>query len=248
MTSQLNRQTGNCIHCRNLNTVKKRKLPDTESKFVGKKFGSLTVLEAAGWYKDRKRKWKCICDCGKGSIVGPDQLNRQTGTCKWCSHKIKWEPVFEGDICKIPLSNSDEYALIDTEDYDKIKHLTWALLSDGYVVNRRLKKPPIRLARIIMDAPDDKNENGYFLIVVDHIKHNKLDNRKQNLRLCSAAENNWNRVGNFGVIWINQSKKYRARIMVNGKEIWLGEYKDYEVALKVRKDAEKEYYKEFRFK
>ena len=81
------------------------------------------------------------------------------------------------------------------------------------------------LHRIIMDAPDDK--------MVDHINGNPLDNRRENLRLCSNQENNRNKgkksdntSGFKGVSWSKQTGKWLANITVDGKSKYLGYFDD----------------------
>lgn len=49
--------------------------------FVGKRFGSLTVTEYAG-KRDGMHRWKCVCNCGKETIVGQTLL--QSGKTKSC--------------------------------------------------------------------------------------------------------------------------------------------------------------------
>lgn len=77
------------------------------------------------------------------------------------------------------------YVLFDTEDYYKLKDIHWNVEKDirgkFYVRNTGVN---IKLHRLIMDTP--KN------LVVDHLNHNTLDNRKVNLRNCTTAENNEN--------------------------------------------------------
>jgi len=67
--------------------------------------------------------------------------------------------------------------------------------------------------------------------VVDHLNHNKSDNRLVNLRYCTQRENlmnisNKSKSGYTGV-YINPpsyKRRYRARIKVNGKLVELGSY------------------------
>jgi hypothetical protein len=78
--------------------------------------------------------------------------------------------------------------------------------------------------------------------VVDHVDHNKLNNRFSNLRAATKSENganmrmrDSNRTGVKGVgIWRGY---YRARIMIAGKDISLGYFKTLEEAAKARFEA-----------
>ncbi len=67
----------------------------------------------------------------------------------------------------------------------------------------------------------------------DHINGNKLDNRRENLRVCTLAENNRNRTiyknnksGFKGVYWSRADKKWRAQIKINNRMIYLGIFDD----------------------
>ena len=81
-----------------------------------------------------------------------------------------------------------------------------------------------RLHRLIMNAPEGK--------CVDHINGDTLLNIRENLRICTNAENCRNqkpRNGSSvyqGVVWHNQSGKWRARIMLNYKRTSLGLFDD----------------------
>lgn len=49
--------------------------------YIGKRFGMLTVTEYAG-KRAGMHRWKCVCDCGKETVVGQTLL--QTGKTKTC--------------------------------------------------------------------------------------------------------------------------------------------------------------------
>ncbi len=67
------------------------------------------------------------------------------------------------------------------EDYEKIKDMTWYVNpKHRYVINNRTS---IRMHRLIMNAPDNYE--------VDHINHNRADNRRKNLRIVTHQENNF---------------------------------------------------------
>ena len=74
-------------------------------------------------------------------------------------------------------SNEKCRAIIDLDDIDKVKDIRW--LFDGRYVRSSNKK--IKLHRFVIDAPKNK--------IIDHINHNVLDNRKNNLRICTQNDN-----------------------------------------------------------
>jgi hypothetical protein len=80
-------------------------------------------------------------------------------------------------------------------------------------------------------------------VVIDHINHNKLDNRRENLREVSYSFNNRNKMkrdGCFskfvGVSRVKGTDKWQAGINVNGKRIALGTFKSEEMAAKRYKE------------
>jgi hypothetical protein len=118
-------------------------------------------------------------------------------------------------------------ALIDDEDYKLVSMYKWyAGMSGGtayartntYINGRRTI---IRMHRIIMNACRE--------IQVDHINHNGLDNRKENLRLCTCSQNQGNRkinersISGFkGVSWDGRDKKWVAYITRNKRTKFIG--------------------------
>lgn len=88
---------------------------------------------------------------------------------------------------------------------------------------------------------------------VDHINHDTLDNRRENLRLASFSQNAMNRnkqqrntSGYKGVSWINRCNKWLARIKVNNKSIHLGYFDDPETAYEAYCKAADHYHGEFK--
>lgn len=106
------------------------------------------------------------------------------------------------------------------------------------------KRISVLLHRLIASSP-----NG---LEVDHINANWLDNRRDNLRPCSRSQNAMNSIirsdntsGHKGVGWHNRAQKYRARIMVNYKEIHLGLFSSYEDACLAYEKASRMYHGDF---
>ena len=94
-----------------------------------------------------------------------------------------------------------------------------------------------------MDPPDD--------LVIDHINHNRLDNRISNLRVCTQHENCLNKSiqcnNTSGVAGVSKTKwnKWQAQIKVNERLMYLGNFATLEEAAEARRQAEIEYYGEF---
>lgn len=92
--------------------------------------------------------------------------------------------------------------------------------------------------------------NYYEDDIIDHINNNPLDNRKSNLRIVTARQNSMNcksRKGSskyIGVSFDKKSKKWKAQIRPNGKQIYLGRFDDEIEAAKVRDIATKKYFGE----
>jgi hypothetical protein len=89
---------------------------------------------------------------------------------------------------------------------------------------------------------------------IDHQNGNTLDCRLENLRGCTPSQNHANHAilahntsGCSGVDWFKKAEKWRARIMVNGKEISLGLFGEKEDAIQARRDGELKYHGEFAF-
>lgn len=131
----------------------------------------------------------------------------------------------------------------DLDDWDKVTRHSWSALESGYLVCT-YKQEQIRLHRLVANAPD----NG---LVVDHVNGDKLDNRKENLRITTQKNNSRNlglqKNNKTGVTGVSKtpSGKYRARIMVDRKEICLGTFETLKEAAIARKNGETKYFGEF---
>lgn len=81
----------------------------------------------------------------------------------------------------LPLSNGFQ-TKIDREDYPLVRQVSWRY-NKGYAEGKVGGKTTA-LHRFILKAPRD--------LVVDHINHDTLDNRKANLRVITVQENSFN--------------------------------------------------------
>lgn len=94
--------------------------------------------------------------------------------------------------------------------------------------------------------------HGFLPEEVDHINGDPLDNRIENLRAATHAENlrnmktpSSNTSGRNGVSWHKATRKWAVGIRHNGKWMHLGTFNDYSDAVKRRQDAESTIYGEF---
>lgn len=77
------------------------------------------------------------------------------------------------------------YTLLDDDDYEAVKHLTWNLTTGNYVVRSTTEGREFLHRRILGLAPQDGR-------LGDHIDGNPLNNQRSNLRVATRAENTWN--------------------------------------------------------
>lgn len=138
-----------------------------------------------------------------------------------------------GNVARIPLYGRGcklhGWTEIDISDLDKVKDTKWTLSKTGYVVGKPSgSKNVIKMHRYILSGIDSGK-------IIDHIDRNPLNNRRENLRICTQLDNaknlsvgKNNRYGFKGIRPVNN--KWAARIMVNRKEINLGRFKTKEEA------------------
>lgn len=127
-----------------------------------------------------------------------------------------------------------QVAVIDAEDFERASAHCWHLIVKGQYAAAWMdvdgKQKHVYLHRFILNAPRGTE--------VDHKDGNGLDCRKQNLRLVSHKQNMWNSRKRSkpasskykGVAWYTRHGKWRARIMTNGKDLFLGYFKTEEEA------------------
>ena len=100
----------------------------------------------------------------------------------------------EYTIMKIQYNNEYIKAVIDTEDFIKIKDYNWHYIANGYISNRLQidnKKKELYLHNIVMGRLEHPGKGSKESI--DHINRNKLDNRIANLRIATQSEQTANK-------------------------------------------------------
>lgn len=113
--------------------------------------------------------------------------------------------------------------LIDDEDFERVSKHKWYShdTKSGFYAATNIARKCVYLHTFLMCSPKGKE--------VDHINGNKLDNRKENLRLVTHQQNSFNSESRKelpkGVCFDKQTGKYIAQIMYNGKNIKIGRFK-----------------------
>lgn len=167
------------------------------------------------------------------------------------------------EILLNPRDGSVMKVIISKEDLEKAQEYTGTWCPGwqgfGYYVKGRIPHTNgkmLLLHRFLTNCPDG--------LVVDHINHNTLDNRKCNLKVCTQAENMRNRKSPFNNVYLETITKLKSnntsgavgvqckhglkrdtwlsQIMIRGKSIYLGTFREIGDAITARKKAEKLYY------
>lgn len=150
---------------------------------------------------------------------------------------------------QIPLTQG-KFALVDDDVYEWASRYKWQVQPHRNTFYARRNggvwpfSKTIRLHREIMSAPSG--------VQVDHINGDGLDCRRVNMRLCTHTENQHNSrrrtdntSGYRGVYLHKASKKWDARIKVNGKVLFLGHFTSPEAAARAYDEAAKKYHGDF---
>lgn len=217
---------------------------------IGVTWGDLTVVAYYGSAK-KQTLWLCQCTCGNTVIRTRSSIwlsihKNHHGHCGCKSSSLRrgkndWSFDDSFAYCKL---NKGYTTKIDLEDYERVKDYHWFTTCLGYAyahITINGKETQVTLHRLIMDCPDG--------MVVDHINHDKLDNRKCNLRICTQQQNSWNRnrslchnkTGYCGVSYDSRKNRYYASIERCGKKRCLGGFSTAEEAYEARLKAEQFY-------
>ena len=146
---------------------------------------------------------------------------------------------------KIELTKG-RFCIVDDENYEYLNQWNW-FYTNEYAARKPSKEESLNrknwlMHRLIMNCPEDMQ--------IDHINSNMLDNRKENLRICTPNQNRRNRSKNK-----NSASQYKgvgksynkwcARIKVNKKLLHLGNFKEEIEAAKAYNESAIKYFGKF---
>lgn len=185
------------------------------------------------------RKWKR--GEPKPYLLGHNSVGNQYR--KKGPNEIRHETI-DGLACIWIKLSRGKWTVILEDDYASLRGFRWWCTKNGYA---------------FCSLPNGKNVGMHTMIVnaaaglePDHRNGDRLDNRRSNLRSATPTQNQQNRgidkrntSGCRGVCPAKRGR-WRARIVVNGQEIALGEFREKEAAFAARIKAEQQYCGEFR--
>lgn len=135
---------------------------------------------------------------------------------------------------------------VDLEDWLKYSGKSWWVISTGYAYGRPFGGKSGKLFhRLIMNEPEGMD--------IDHINGDKLDNRKNNLRVATRGQNSANQKPqrkklsskHKGVSWQKSNSKWYAYINKKGRRLNLGYYQNENDAAKAYNKKALEIFGEF---
>lgn len=144
--------------------------------------------------------------------------------------------------------NNGYFTLIDVEDLSLFLKYTWSRDSEGYIrhcFRRKGGTGALLLHRLIMGAAKGQK--------IDHVNHNPSDNRRCNLRLATTSQNGQNSLkprrpssSRFKGVRFDPKRRYwMARILVDGKRLYVGCHQNEEDAARAYNAAAIQYFGEF---
>ena len=223
---------------------------------TGLYFGRLKVIERVEDYIEKngnkRSQWLCECKCGnRVKVIGKSLKNGNTKSCGCLQKEItskhfkKYNDYDLSGEYGIGYTFKGDTFYFDLEDYDKIKDYCWYISKTGYVISQDSEHKAIRMHRLVMNVTDSK-------VLIDHIYHNKTDNRKSQLRIVSASQNGMNTVrrkdNTSGVTGVSlDNNRWSAQITCDGKLIRLGRFNTFDEAVSARKLAEEKYFGEYAY-
>lgn len=235
----------------------------TKVDLTGKIFGRWVVLEQAEDYINPNTgqhlaQWLCECLCDKHTtkIISQSSLKRGLSQSCGCLQKEiasvtnkKYNTYeFYDDYVVGYTTNTNKKFYIDLEDYEKIKNNCWIENERGYIQSSELEnwRKKIYLHRVIMGCDDSS-------LFVDHKNHDLCNNKKNNLRITTAAQNDYNKSiqpyntsGVIGVYYNKKRKQWIAQITCDNKHYCVY-CKTKEEAIKERKKLEDKYFGEYSY-
>ena len=142
----------------------------------------------------------------------------------------------------------NQNAIVDARDFEWLDQWNWFAVWNPYTRSfyayRCVKTKNRGMHCVILGCKNGKQG--------DHKNHDTLDNRRDNLRKCTSAQNRCNMkvtrrstTGYKGVFPYHTKGKWKSQISINDRSKYLGVFSSPEAAGRAYDEAAKKYYGEF---
>lgn len=203
---------------------------------TGKKYNRWTIISFAE-LKNGKAYWNCLCDCGTEKVVRADILkggNSQSCGCLRSERSYRTHGMYNTKIYRVwaamlsRVTNPNDPAWpyyggigcgLDQQDWKQFEHFYRDMGGDykeGLTLERKDPKLGYSKENCVWDTWKVQSFNK------------KMDKR--------------NKSGRTGVVFINKTGKWKARIGFEGKDITLGYFETFEEACDARSTGEIKYF------
>ena len=192
---------------------------------TGQRYGKLTVLRPAENI-DGRTAWVCLCDCGRETVVRTGNL--RTGTTKACG-------------C-LRTKGEDELSFMGATSEEKRSLKKRLDLTGQRFGKLTVLRPAENIGRLTswVCRCDCGRET---VVKTDHLRSGFIRACGRESGACMAmlqretARKN-NTSGVSGVEWLSREQRWKATICVKRRRYYLGEYDNFEDAVRARKQAE----------
>ena len=190
--------------------------------------GKLTLIKPI----EKQHKWLCRCSCG--NLSTPSLYNLRRGSSKTCGHckKNYYSDCDEGKSVEVTATNGIKF-YIDKSDEMLVRKYKWSVACDKNGYYTVVTSKGLKLHTLLMNTPREME--------VDHIDLDRMNNRRENLRLCTHQQNQCNKPLQknntsevSGVGYYPPRHKFRARIKVCQHDVHLGYYETFDEAVMAR--------------
>lgn len=203
---------------------------------TGQKFGRLTALRDNGSNKDGRGTWLCQCECGNKTVVTTKRLTQGTTTSCGCARK---------GVNRIDLTGQRFGRLVALEPTDKklCHSVIWKCQCDcgniAEVASINLRNGNTRSCGCLSSEVHSKS----FLPAREKRQPYYVEGTDVLTLMQKPGKRNTS--GTVGVSWDKSVQLWKASIQFKGRLYRLGASRDKDVAIELRKEAERHLHGEF---